>query len=67
MVRLNVSIGNYIHHNLISIVVKDCKCVILVVARFKKPETQFQNKICNEKNISTLVQLRKSCVKKIFP
>jgi hypothetical protein len=36
---LNASIGNYILHDLVSIVVKDDMCVILVVAHFGQPET----------------------------
>jgi hypothetical protein len=39
IVRLNMNIGNYIHHNLVTIVVKHRKCVLLVVGRFEQLET----------------------------
>ena len=39
IVRLNPSIGNYVLHDLVSIAVKDRKCVILVVAHFEQPKT----------------------------
>jgi hypothetical protein len=36
---MNVSIENYILHDLVSSVVEDLKCVLLVVTHFKQPET----------------------------
>jgi hypothetical protein len=38
IVHLDASIGNYILHDLVSIAVKDRKCMLLVVARFGQPE-----------------------------
>jgi hypothetical protein len=39
IVCLNVSIRNSVLLNLLSITVKDCKCVLLVVAHFGQPKT----------------------------
>ena len=39
IILLNLSIGNFVLHDLVSIAVKDRKCVILVVARFGQPKT----------------------------
>jgi hypothetical protein len=38
IVHLNVSIGNYVLHDLVSIAVKNHKCMLLVVAHFGQPE-----------------------------
>jgi hypothetical protein len=38
IVHLNASIGNCILHDLVSIAVKDHKCVLLVVAHFGQQE-----------------------------
>jgi hypothetical protein len=44
IVHLNASIGNCVVHDLVSRAVKEVKCVLLVVTRFRQLEMLLQNK-----------------------
>jgi hypothetical protein len=43
IIHLNVSIGNYVLHDLVSSALKDLKCMLMVVARFRQLETGKHN------------------------